>query len=536
AEVVADICKQRGILEFDVSGLFGTVDGYQIDATQSARQALQPLMQAYGFDAFEAEDRIIFRMRDLRPASDLSSDEAVAVDDPAQGPVLRERTSAGDVVDAVRVTFLEAESDYRIGAVEVRQNATLANRTAETSLPLVLHAGRARLMAQRWLAEAMRTEETVALALPQSDLALEPGDLITLDGSDTPFRIDQIVDGAAREVSAVRVERSLYVPAAVIPDSRETELPVVPGPIEAEFLDLPVLPSDRPAGAAFAVSADPWPGDAAIYSAPQPQGFELISGTRQPALMGELAEALPVGQPNRWQRVEVEIILPGAGIAAADELSVLNGANAAAVKRPDGDWEMLQFQQAELIAPNRYRIGRLLRGQRGTEGLGFTPLAAGSRIVVLNGALASLDLDRGDLDRARFYRIGPAQFGFSHPSFIQRVETFRGTAFRPFAPARLELSGALGGDIEVGWIRQTRLDGDNWAPVEVPLGEEVECYRLQAFSGAAVLRSETVTSPGFVYTAAMQAADGAAPGDEIAVSQLSNTFGYGLERRIMLHG
>ncbi|MEM7668822.1 MAG: glycoside hydrolase/phage tail family protein, partial [Pseudomonadota bacterium] len=123
AEVVADICRQRGIFAIDVSGLFGTVDGYQIDATQSARQALQPLMLAYGFDAFEAEDRIVFRMRDLRPSNLLESGAVVAGADPANGPVLRERTSAGDVVDAVRVTYIEAESDYRIGAVEVRQNA-----------------------------------------------------------------------------------------------------------------------------------------------------------------------------------------------------------------------------------------------------------------------------------------------------------------------------------------------------------------------------------------------------------------------------
>ncbi|MBY8977639.1 glycoside hydrolase TIM-barrel-like domain-containing protein [Rhodobacteraceae bacterium NNCM2] len=536
AEVVADICRARGVTAFDVSGLFGTVDGYVIDTTQSARQALQPLMLAYAFDAFEAEDRIVFRMRDLRPAEEIAAADLVASDEPANGPVLRERTSAGEAVDAVRVTYVEAESDYRIGAVEVRHNATTANRTTETSLPLALSGPRARLMAQRWLAEAMRSDETVELSLPPSHLALEPGDLITLEGSAAPYRIDTIVDGSAREVTAARIERSLYVPAAVIQDNRETELPVVPGPVEAVFLDLPVLNAANEAEAAFAVTADPWPGDAAIYGAAQQQGFELVGETRQPALIGELAGDLAPGLPDRWQRVSVEILLPGAGIASTDRLSVLNGANVAALKRSDGEWEVIQFQQAELVAPGRYRLGMLLRGQRGTGALGAETLIAGTRIVILNNALARLTLGAGERGLTRYYRVGPSRFGFAHPSFVESVETFCGTALRPFAPARIMQFGRLGGEVVLRWIRQTRINGDSWETVEVPLGEEAEAYRLRVLSGATILREEALTGAAFTYTAAMQAADGVAVGDEIAVAQLSNAFGYGPEKRITING
>ncbi|MEM8843227.1 MAG: glycoside hydrolase/phage tail family protein, partial [Pseudomonadota bacterium] len=349
AEVVADICSRRGVAAFDVSGLYGTVDGYVIDQTQSAREAIQPLMQAYGFDAFEAEDRIVFRMRDLRAPTPVDDARAIASDDPVQGPVLRERTSAGEIVDAVRLSYVEAESDYRLGAAEARQGATIADRTSETSLPIALAGARARLIAQRWLAEGMRVAETAELTLPPSQLALEPGDLITIGTGTTPYRIDTVVDGEARSISAARVERSLYVPAAVQPDPTETLLPVVPGPIEAIFLDLPVLNAQSEAEAAFAVTAVPWPGDAAVYKAPQQSGFTLATQTRQPALIGTLADELPPGDPNRWQRVEVEVLLPGAGIASADRLSVLNGANVAALERPDGEWEVVQFQQAALV-------------------------------------------------------------------------------------------------------------------------------------------------------------------------------------------
>jgi hypothetical protein len=41
----------------------------------------------------------------------------------------------------------------------------------------------------------------------------------------------------------------------------------------------------------------------------------------------------------------------------------------------------VQAGAAELIAPGRYRLTRLLRGQRGTEGAMGNPPPAGARVV-----------------------------------------------------------------------------------------------------------------------------------------------------------
>ncbi|MEM9045752.1 MAG: glycoside hydrolase TIM-barrel-like domain-containing protein [Pseudomonadota bacterium] len=536
AEVVADILLNRGITQFDVSALFGSVEGYQIEQTLSARQALQSLMQTYGFDAFEAQDRIVFVMRDLRPSIAIPADRFVENDDPTDGPVMRERTSAGATVDAVRLSFVEAESDYRLGAVDARQNATLASRVAESSLPIALSSTRARLMAQRLLAEAMRTEETVRFSLPQSELALEPGDLVDLPGSVDPYRIETIVDGVVREITAVRVERSLTVPAATLSDSRETELPLVPGPIEQVFLDLPVVDDDGKAAPAIAATADPWPGEVGIYVAPGSDGFELIAEGRQPASIGSLVEDLPPGQPNRWQRISVDVALSGAGISSADILSVFNGSNTAALRRPDGEWELLQFREAVLIAPGRYRLSGLLRGQRGTEGLAPVTLPAGTEFVLLDNAVVPVPLSGSARGLQRTWRIGPANFGFAHPSYVETVQTFTGKGLRPFAPAQLRAKGTFGQDIEVSWVRQTRLNGDGWEQVEVPLGEEVEQYRLRILQGGATVREVTRTQPSFTYSAAQQAEDGVGPGAEVAVSQFSTTVGFGPERRILING
>jgi hypothetical protein len=83
--------------------------------------------------------------------------------------------------------------------------------------------------------------------------------------------------------------------------------------------------------------------------------------------------------------------------------------------------------------------------------------------------------------------------------------------------------------VTVYWVRQTRIGGDAWEPVEVPLGEAGEAYRVEILDGSAVVRSVTRSSPTLVYAAAEQIADFGALPDAIGVRvrQVSATDGPG---------
>ena len=85
----------------------------------------------------------------------------------------------------------------------------------------------------------------------------------------------------------------------------------------------------------------------------------------------------------------------------------------------------------------------------------------------------------------------------------------------------------------LSWSRRTRIDGDSWELVEVPLGEENERYELGILDGEDVLRTEIVNAPGWVYPAAQEYADFGALQPDIALSlrQLSATVGRGREWR-----
>jgi len=95
-----------------------------------------------------------------------------------------------------------------------------------------------------------------------------------------------------------------------------------------------------------------------------------------------------------------------------------------------------------------------------------------------------------------------------------------------------------GGDLVLSWVRRARDDAGSWSELEVALGEEAERYRLEILDGAAVKRRVETDAPGFLYTAAMQAADwgGAAAAPlSVRVAQISPRFGAGAARAAELN-
>ena len=79
----------------------------------------------------------------------------------------------------------------------------------------------------------------------------------------------------------------------------------------------------------------------------------------------------------------------------------------------------------------------------------------------------------------------------------------------------------------VSWIRRTRIDGDPWADLDVPLGEDTEAYLIQSIVAGETVRVETVQEPYWDYTNAMLDEDGVTAAFSIRVSQVSDRFGAG---------
>jgi hypothetical protein len=195
------------------------------------------------------------------------------------------------------------------------------------------------------------------------------------------------------------------------------------------------------------------------------------------------------------------------------------------------NWEVFQFAEAQIVAPDTYELSVRLRGQLGTDGIVPAVWPAGSTVVLLDLALSQIDLALSSRGLTRYYRVGVAARGFDDSNATLRVEAFDGIGLRPYPISHLRYSDEAG-DIHFRWKRRTRIDGDTWQSTEVPLGEESEVYLVRVIVASAIVAEYSVNQPQFVYSATMRAADGVSGTFELSVAQLSVSFGPGPFRRV----
>jgi len=360
------------------------------------------------------------------------------------------------------------------------------------------------------------------------------GDVVRLptvdDAEGGLFRIDRVDLGDRQLIDAVRIEPALYEPG----DGPDTAGPqsafAAPVPVTSLFLDLPLMRGDEvPHAPHLAVSADPWPGSVALYASGSDDNYVLNEILAASSVIGVTENPLDTAPAGLWDRGgDLQVRLISGALQSRAPLDVLNGANLAAIgDGASGTWELFQFAEAQLIAPGTYWLRTRLRGQLGTNALAPPVWPAGSWFVALNGLPSQIDLAPSLRRVARHYRIGPAQRPYSDPSYQHRIEAFDGNGLRPYAPCHLRATRMASGDIQIAWIRRTRIDGDSWDLTDVPLGEDQERYVLRVKDGTTVQREITVSSPGWTYEPAQPAEDGAGLSTTIEVAQMSDRYGPG---------
>jgi hypothetical protein len=250
--------------------------------------------------------------------------------------------------------------------------------------------------------------------------------------------------------------------------------------------------------------------------------FQVLAGLDGAATFGVIITNLPEGPFETWDRAnEVEVILTSGSLASVSELAVLNGANAALIGN-----ELIQFENAQLIGENTYKLTKLLRGRQGTEWAIGTH-AAGERFIVLTPALYTTAIANNLIGRQLFYKA--VSVGNSLGNTDELAFTYTGRNLKPFAPVHVTGVRDGSGDLTISWIRRSRVDAEWRDGVGIPLGEESEAYEVDILDGSNVVRTIEVTSPTASYSAADQAADfGSAQSSiDVKIYQLSAVVGRG---------
>jgi hypothetical protein len=536
--LAAAILAHFGFADADTEELDGMVDGYVIDDIMSARDAIEPLASAFAFDVVESAGRLRFLARRNTLFTPLEAQACLdqAVDKPL---VTLTRAQETDLPASVRLAYAETGRDYRQAVVESQRLTGSSRRETLIALPAMLSQGVAQGLADALLFDAWNSREKAAFSLPPSCLRFEPGDGVALshEGLSLPLRIEEVQESYGRAVKARQLDSALFGGGAGAARQSQAVGATVWGPPEIALLDLPLLTtSAREHGLWLAACADPWPGGLAVYRR-RGGRFDLNRTLASPAVMGETLSSLakgPLWRRDLGNRLTLRLFRGALESISGPEL--LNGGNIAAVGNHATGFEIIQFEQANLIAPSTYEISGLLRGQLGSSPEMLPERSLGSLFILLDKSVVQLDMSAADLGLTTAWRSGPASRPPGDDSYREDVVIPLGRALRPLPPCNLRARRLADGDLRIAWIRQTRIDGDNWELAEVPLGESSERYVVQILEEGDVKREVTVDAPVHLYALADQLADFGAPPNALSVriSQLSIAYGPGAATEMTL--
>lgn len=241
ANVVAEICERAGLVDVDVSGLYGVVRGYALEGGLSARGALQSLMLGYGFDAVERDGEVIFRMRDGRAVASVTP-EILGLSE--EGAVFEtSRSPQAEVAGRVRLSYIETDGAFETRAVEAVFPDDPGEVAAASEVALSLTRPEAQRIVERWLSEARVARDSARFALPPSLGYLGAGDVLDIktEEGERRYRVDRVEQSGLLMMEAVRVEPGLYQASEENDDQVNIAPFSAPVTVTPVFLDLPLM-------------------------------------------------------------------------------------------------------------------------------------------------------------------------------------------------------------------------------------------------------------------------------------------------------
>ncbi len=529
--VIAALAIRFGFTDVDVSAVEGLIDGFVLDKPMSARDALEALLSAFAIDAVESGGILKFTSRQRAttitlPAGDLIDDAK------ASALITQHRAQETDLPVAVHLAYMESGLDYRQSAVMQWRSATSSKNEVSLNLAAAMPQNQAQARADFLLADAWATRTTAQFALPPHLEAVEPGDVLLI-GADR-WRVKSILAGDTRKIEAVAQDVAVVDATTNVSRPTTVATPPIYGAAEVVVMDLALTDAAGNAAPRIAAQSTPWPGSLAIFKKTGAASFAFSQTINQPATIGTTLTALNAGLLARVDfNQTLNVQLRSGTLSSIDRDALLAGGNAIALGTLATGFEILQFQNATLIAANTYRLSGLLRAQAGSDLEMLTTRPAGQAVVLLNAALAQPSMITSEAGQGSTWRIGPPQLDYGNTAYGEVTYPGGLKALRPLAPTYLQMKKDPAG-LLISWIRRTRVDGDSWELAEVPLSEATEMYRLDIVKLGGVVRSAQITQPSYLYASADIATDfGPGPITLTArVSQTSAVFGQGpiLER------
>jgi hypothetical protein len=535
SEVVTDLCLASGLEtgDIDVTELTDIVDGFMRARPMAARACIEALVKAYAFDMVESDWTLKFPKRARSAVATI--DEYFFVDDGKEGGTVEVMRGAElELPKEIRIKYMDFALDYDPNVQYARREVVDADGVIENEIPVVITADEARNAAQSMLLFAWMVRDSFRFSTSMKYATIDATDVVSLPFDDY-YRAVRILRQAIGQ-GVVEFEATFDISAIYDPGMTGvagSTLPggtvVIIGDAIAYLLDIPLL-RDSDDGLVFywasarEVSVNAWRG-ALLFKSTDGGGSyaELDAAPTESAIGTATALGDWTGGNVRDTENTLDVALTsGASLSSASYVGMLNGANTAIVGS-----EIIQFQNAEDLGSNVWRLSTLLRGRRGTE-WAIADHAAGERFILLSvGATRVVNGEASEINLPRQYKAlmsGRAIADADVENF-----TLTGASLKPYAP--VHLAAVWGSDIDLSWVRRTRVGGA-WADgIDVPLSEASESFEIEIYDAAFGSLKRTLISAveSATYSAAQIVTDFGAPPAQIGVRvyQISAAIGRG---------
>ncbi len=529
--IVADILDRAGYesADYNVSALGNVaVEGYTVPEPTAARGALEPLAAYYPFDLIETDGALVAKGYTALSDTTIAATETRAAFDDSAIPPLRTfvRAQEQDLPASVTVDHIDPRMDYQKSSQRARRQTGSALSVEQLRLPVVCTASKAKQIAEAHLYRSWMEREISEAPLARLYTALNPGDVITLDGQKLRVTEQQLSGGLVRL-------KAVPVSAQMVGSSADADEASGFARISAQvmdtvlyLMDLPLqrAEDDQPGYYAAASGLSGWAG-AGLYRTRDGVNFTRLSLFSLPVTAGVAGSVLASAPYVYMDRVNsVKVALLRGSLSSCTESELLNGSNAALL----GD-EIIQFQTASLNADGTYTLSNLLRARRATENALATHALGENFVLLQPGTVQFVPLASAERGVSADYRgvsIGQNVDDLASITFTPALRTLQ-----PPAPVHVSAARNGSGDIELKWKRRARRDAEWLDYIDVPLDADEELYDIEIMNGAAIVRSYAQqTQNSLTYMAAEQMADFGAPQAslDVVVYQVNQRYGRGV--------
>lgn len=532
--IVSDLCEDAGLAaaDYDTSQLTDTVHGYTRTRSMTARKAIEPLQQAFWFDAVESDWQLQFVPRGASPVLTIPEDELSAHDPGSDMPPALEvvRKQEVELPKTVRISYKDHGADYVQNTQKASRIVTDSENIEDISLPIAMDNDRAAQAAEVMLNTVWKGRNTTRFLTGPKYAYLDPTDVISVasNGVTHDVRINRISDEGILTFEATEQGTADYTSSATGHAATAPQPGLTPrGPTRLVLLDIPILRDvDNDPGYYVAVNGylDGWNGAVVYTSSDGGEVFNPMMSIFAGAVIGTTTDTLADGPTTIIDESNtVNVKMPLGELSSISDATLFDGETNAAAIGVDGRWEIIQFRDATLESDGTYTLSHLVRGKSGTEWAASQHASGDTFVLLTETAIRRKDMNVSAIGSKRLYKgvtVGAYPANASEVAFSNDA-----VGLYPYSPAHLKAIDNGDGTFDVSWVRRGRIGGEWRDYVDVPLGEDSEVYRVKVISGGTETSSTDVSSEAATVTAAS--------GDTIKVAQISAIVGAGYYSEIV---